>query len=536
MTTWKTKLARKLGTVNDEPVQMMYERGVEGDLFHLHPRDGDCAAKNCMPREIAEAEYASLIYHDPRIEASEPIRVVAEPVPPKVRRVAIVGFCQSSRDWVPYSDEDLEVIREQLPAELAVATEVWGLNRGYIFMQRADRWFEMHGEEIYSWDARRPGGHLAWLRNFKGPIYQHEQHPEIPNSKVFPLKEISEDLGLNVIRVGPMDAPTGSPSTSSGDRTAWSALPPADRWARADTQAWPYLTSSIAYEIALAIYEKFDEIALYGIDLNTAEEYAWQKPGVEYLLGIAAGRGIKVVIPTNCPLLNGTLYGRGHKSTKAQAHSYGQFEQRMTQLQNEQTQMGRQVNELRGALTEATYLRDQLIPGADHLAQDKRSRLLDKAMSEAEDRLTEHEGRMRALRRSMEELRAAAGESVAVREQIIPGANHEAMDRRVNEVNAALQDAGQRLMFVQGEIKETLLWMSQTMEGQEPREAIRQLDGELNHHIAQQSEGPLHYADALLAGINTDPAPSWSNPDGASPQTPLKNGSAAAPEPVAAGG
>ena len=429
----------------------------------------------------------------------------------RLRRVAIVGFCQSSRDWVPYSDEDIATITEQIAPGLEVASEVWGLNRGYIFMKRADRWFEMHGESIYSWDVRRPGGHLDWLRRFPGPIYQHELHPEIPRSTVYPLAEISADLGLNVIRVGPENASPGGPSTSSEGRTSWRDLPPAERWKRSDTLKWPYLTSTIAYEIALAIYERFDEIALYGIDLNTAEEYAWQKPGVEYLLGIAAGRGIKIIVPTNCPLLNGTLYGRGHKADGGeQGHSYAQYQQRMNQLQREQSEIGRHVNELRGALTEADYLREQYIPGANHVKQAQRVARLNQAILEAEDRLTEQQGRLGELKRNMDQQRAAAGEAVAVREELTPGANHESMDHRVNEINAALQDSAHRLMQVQGQIKETLLWMSQTTEGQEPREAIRQLDAELNHHISEQSEGPVAYADGLLAGINMDPAPEWA--------------------------
>ena len=89
-------------------------------------------------------------------------------------RVAIVGFCQPHREWVPYGETDLEV---------------WQLNRATVFAQPtphrpagADRWFEMHGRHIWTWEQRRPGNHLRFLRSFPGPIYMHQAEPELPNS------------------------------------------------------------------------------------------------------------------------------------------------------------------------------------------------------------------------------------------------------------------------------------------------------------------------------------------------------------------
>ena len=441
--------------------------------------------------------------------AASAVEAAMEIMQPKPKRVAIVGFCQSSRHWTPYHDEDLAWLRstvDEITAkeQLEYHSEVWGLNRGYVFMERADRWFEMHGENIYSWNARRPGKHLEWLRAFQGPIYQHTKDPEIPNSVAFPLAEISANLGLNVVRIGPppKSRAAGAATTSGGTGGApWEELTPEERFARADTQKWPYLTSTIAYEIALAIYEGFEEIALYGIDLNTAEEYAWQKPGVEYLLGIAAGRGIRVVLPTNCPLLNGELYGRGHLSDQPEGHSYAQYQQRLNQLQREQNALAQQLNELRGALEEASYLRDQLVPGANHKLQGMRVNNLGGAAKEIETRATEQEGRIREVKRSIQELRGAVGEAVTLRDSLVPGVNHEKMDHRVNEINEALQDASQRLLVCQGALKETLLWISQTTAGQDPIEAIAQLDANYNHHIGEQSEGPVALADAILAGV-----------------------------------
>jgi len=61
-----------------------------------------------------------------------------------------------------------------------------------------------------------------------------------------------------------------------------------------------YWTSSMAYCMALAIHEGAKEIALYGIDMT--DDYGYQRPNMEYLIGFARGRGIKVHIPQQSPL------------------------------------------------------------------------------------------------------------------------------------------------------------------------------------------------------------------------------------------
>ncbi len=61
-----------------------------------------------------------------------------------------------------------------------------------------------------------------------------------------------------------------------------------------------YWTSSVGYMLSLAIHKKPEEIAVYGVDAN--DEYGYQKPNLEYLIGFARGRGIEVNIPEQSPL------------------------------------------------------------------------------------------------------------------------------------------------------------------------------------------------------------------------------------------
>ena len=61
------------------------------------------------------------------------------------------------------------------------------------------------------------------------------------------------------------------------------------------------LTSSIAYMIAMAILwcerEGIKKIGLFGIMQASAVEYAYQRPGIQYMIWEATKRGIKVVAP-----------------------------------------------------------------------------------------------------------------------------------------------------------------------------------------------------------------------------------------------
>lgn len=260
-------------------------------------------------------------------------RVYVRPQKLSSPRAVLVGFCESSRNAAPYDDKDCTF---------------FGLNKAYIFQPTLHYYFETHSPEIYNWEIRRPNGHKTWLKSFKGPIFQHVADPEIPNSIAYPLQEVADFIGVNIWRLVEIGKPLVSATKD------------------------PYLTSSIAYQIALAMYEGFETIELYGIDLNTGGEYAWQKAGVEYLLGMAAGRGHKVILPGNCPLLHGDLYGRGFLKPEGESITVTQLEVRMKELQQKLEKMSAEWQRCSGCLMEARYTMSQMPPGIDAETQDKR--------------------------------------------------------------------------------------------------------------------------------------------------------------------
>ncbi len=63
-----------------------------------------------------------------------------------------------------------------------------------------------------------------------------------------------------------------------------------------------YWNSSIAYAMALAIHEGARAIGIYGVDMDGTDEYAYQRPNMEYLIGVARGRGIAVYVPPESAL------------------------------------------------------------------------------------------------------------------------------------------------------------------------------------------------------------------------------------------
>jgi hypothetical protein len=44
-------------------------------------------------------------------------------------------------------------------------------------------------------------------------------------------------------------------------------------------------------------------VGIWGVDLHCESEYAYQRPNLEYLIGLARGRGMKVFIPPASALL-----------------------------------------------------------------------------------------------------------------------------------------------------------------------------------------------------------------------------------------
>ena len=133
--------------------------------------------------------------------------------------------------------------------------EVWGLPWDEGYYLHYDRLFEMHDLALLQSEyCTRPKDYIERLKSLD-TLYM--QHKYFENVTPYPFDEITPK----------------------------------------------YWNSSIAYMIALAIHENAEEIGVYGVDMRGDDEYGYQKPNIEYLLGLAQGKGIKTTIPKASPLL-----------------------------------------------------------------------------------------------------------------------------------------------------------------------------------------------------------------------------------------
>ncbi len=183
--------------------------------------------------------------------------------------VAIVGSHPDTRGLVRWNDPNLDI---------------WVFNEaaGQGWVKRWDATFQLHLPIIWkNPQNRNDPKHYEWLRRkHDGIIWMHDEFPDVPSSRKFPLDEVCAAL-----------------------------LPNLKRRKGKHTTAVRYFTSSPAYAIAYAIYLGYERIELYGIEMATETEYLMQRDGVTFWVGIAMGRGIEVVIPEQSGMFRSLMYG-----------------------------------------------------------------------------------------------------------------------------------------------------------------------------------------------------------------------------------
>lgn len=273
----------------------------------------------------------------------------------KRKKVCIVGYAENSRHEAFYNDPDCEI---------------WGVNQLYRFIPRADRWFQIHKDwnDSKKWAT---GANLReWLTTSPIPVYMIEDEPSIPNAVAYPLE-----------------------------------------WVRKTLDVHTYFTSSIAMMVALAIAEGFEEIGLYGIDLIVGREWAFEKPCVEFFLGIAHARGIKYHLPSNSALLwQSHLYGYQEEPDYG-FYNLSKLQTRAKALQAAVQEMRDGVHKLMGRMDEAELLRSNMKDDASKELMSKRIAQIDVELGKALNNLYMHDGAQQEVARmfGILELRSRGG-------------------------------------------------------------------------------------------------------------------------------
>ncbi len=155
--------------------------------------------------------------------------------------------------------------------------EIWGLPWDEGRWPFFDRYFEIHPLDLLRKpEAQRRDGYEDRLKSL--PIlYMQEAYEDIPNAIRYPVEKVVDNLGFD------------------------------------------YFNSSISYLMGMALLEGVDKIGIWGVDMADLEpvpgdpsytsEFAYQRPNMEYLIGLARGRGVDVYIPERSPLTK--FHGEG---------------------------------------------------------------------------------------------------------------------------------------------------------------------------------------------------------------------------------
>lgn len=223
-----------------------------------------------------------------------------------MKKLAIVGTAPSSINQAPFNNPDYEV---------------WILNGVYSLIDfpaitNITRHFDIHSLDVIK---KLPNGYFDWLSKTTIPAYMQEVYPEVPTSTKYPLAE--------VLAMFPRK----------------------------------YFTNSISYMIALAVYEGYTDISLYGVDMAQDTEYQEQRPSCEYMIGYCEGKGINFYIPIESDLLK-TPFMYGFEDEKMDAMRAKlltrkqTMEQKKAEYQQQIDQATAFMNTYNGALQDIDYM------------------------------------------------------------------------------------------------------------------------------------------------------------------------------------
>ena len=201
----------------------------------------------------------------------------------KPKHVVILGLGPSLNQYVD--------IVKRMGGRRKLADEVWAINALGDIVQ-CDRIFHMDDVRIQQVRAdAAPNSNIAamleWMRTCTTPIMTSTPHEDYPSAEAFPLEDV-----LNATGYG-------------------------------------YLNNTAAYAVAYAVYIGVEKITLFGVDFTYPNAHDAEKGRgcVEFWLGYAAARGIKLSMPVTTSLMDAVapmeerLYG--YDSVRVQVEEVG---------------------------------------------------------------------------------------------------------------------------------------------------------------------------------------------------------------------
>lgn len=201
----------------------------------------------------------------PHVEAPPPVWVPPLAGLGRQRKIALLGSHTETLKYAPWDDPSWELWAHASSRGFYVDDQ----NRKRV----PHRFFDLHRRECWTKTNHKGKAYLHFLETNTIPIYMQQRFKEIPASVRYPLERVQAEFR-------------------------------------------GYLTGHAAYMIALALLEGVTHIGFFGVNYGKDKsgkdsEYLTQRGSCEYWMGVAEGRGVKLVLPKGCTLLNdpAELYG-----------------------------------------------------------------------------------------------------------------------------------------------------------------------------------------------------------------------------------
>lgn len=241
----------------------------------------------------------SLGMTQPVVNFTPPVSPTAEKIPLKV---ALVGTAPSSRMLAPFND---------------ASWQIWSCSPGNMnLLPRIDLWFEIHGNLLWQEHKHYGEPYIKWLNEQKFPVYMQDTSL-VPRAMPFPVEETIKEFGRD------------------------------------------FFTSTFAWMMAEAMRRGAVEIALYGIDMASRDEYILQRPGFYFFRHLAEKRGIKVWAPKESDIMQSPgLYGFSEVTPFGRKVLARKTEivERLNGLRQQRDQLSHNITYLEGALEDLDYI------------------------------------------------------------------------------------------------------------------------------------------------------------------------------------
>ena len=178
-----------------------------------------------------------------------------------------------------YSEEEWSVMREHKRHEISISQVA--KERG-VNWRTARKYMQSPTPPKYKPRASKSGlldpykDYIKKRLESQLPFTAQKLYDDIPSGKAFPLRNIQLTLLGNIYR---------------GEQSIEKVF-----------------TSTVSYQVALALYQGYKRIELYGIELTIGAEWEYQREAMTFWMGQAGGRGVDVWMPETCSLLLAPLY------------------------------------------------------------------------------------------------------------------------------------------------------------------------------------------------------------------------------------